>query len=75
MVHKGKSLTRKGLPECRNGCVRAGEHEKATGEHPSAGAQWLSLAQFLPGRAQGRDGTLPTKYPSPLPLFYRCCQP
>ena len=30
MVHKGKSPTRKGLPEGRNGCVRAGEHEKAT---------------------------------------------
>ncbi|WP_211916192.1 hypothetical protein, partial [Pseudomonas aeruginosa] len=35
----------------------------------------LSLAQFLPGKAQDQDGTLPTKYPSPLPLFYRCCQP
>ncbi|MFF6496731.1 hypothetical protein ACET5B_32825, partial [Pseudomonas aeruginosa] len=52
MVHKGKSPTRKGLPEGRKGCVRAGEHEKATGEHPPAGAQWLSLAQFLPGKAQ-----------------------
>jgi len=41
MVHKGKSPTRKGLPEGRKGCVRAGEHEKATGEHPPAGAPWL----------------------------------
>lgn len=37
MVHKGKSPTRKGLPEGRKGCVRAGEHEKATGERPPAG--------------------------------------
>lgn len=30
MVHKGKSPTRKGLPEGRKGCDRASEHEKAT---------------------------------------------
>ena len=27
MVHKGKSPTRKGLPEGRNGYVRTSEHE------------------------------------------------
>ncbi|MCM8577167.1 hypothetical protein NFH48_30840, partial [Pseudomonas aeruginosa] len=38
MVHKGKSSTRKGLPEGRNGCVRAGERqEKATGSRPATG--------------------------------------
>lgn len=35
MVHKGKSPTRKGLPEGRNGCVRPGERtEKAIGSRP-----------------------------------------
>lgn len=38
MVHKGKSPTRKGLPEGRKGCVRAGERqEKATGSRPATG--------------------------------------